>query len=436
MNNDISNTKCPRILVISNNPFSDSTNNGKTLASFFDKYPVNNIAQLYFNDESPNNEHYINYFRITDNDIFKCMMSTRDKCGKILYKQIDSKKNNLQKNNHSLINKIKKYNLARIVREFFWISKNWKTELLNQWLKEFTPEIIFFCAGDSGFAYDITKYIQRIFNTKLALYITDDYVLPRRSISPFWWLRRNYVLKKMRDSVNRCDVFITISKQMRKEYKRLFGKNSIIAVNMSENLRDQSIFVKDKPVLTLVYTGSFHHKRYLTLNLLARSLKKYNKSENKIKVFLKVYSTQKPSGKIKKYLRIEGASEFCGKLNSEQLKCVLNSCDILVHVESFDRKSIESARLSISAKIPEYLSLGKSILAIGPNQVASMEYLKDSAFCITNKNDIYFSLRQIFSDDKLRKELSKKAFLKYKKNHDKKVVSRKFISSIIDVLKN
>ena len=51
-------TEYPRILVISNNSFSDITNNGKTLASFFDKYPVNNIAQLYFNPESPSYTHY------------------------------------------------------------------------------------------------------------------------------------------------------------------------------------------------------------------------------------------------------------------------------------------------------------------------------------------------------------------------------------------
>ena len=87
-------TGYPRILVISNNSFSNTTNNGKTLASFFDKYPVNNIAQLYFYLELPSYTHYHNYFRITDNDIVKCVLKKNDKCGNIVYQQVTLKDKN------------------------------------------------------------------------------------------------------------------------------------------------------------------------------------------------------------------------------------------------------------------------------------------------------------------------------------------------------
>ena len=430
-------TEYPRILVISNNSFSDITNNGKTLASFFDKYPVNNIAQLYFNPESPSYTHYHNYFRITDNDIVKCVLKKNDKCGEIIYHQVDSGSKSSQQKYNCLINKIKKYNIVRLIREAFWSTQKWKTVSLCQWLNEFSPEIIFLCAGDCGFAYDITRYVQKKYDAKLVVYITDDYVLPRKSISPFWWLRRNYILNKMRDAVNGSDLFITISKQMKEEYKKLFGKDSILAVNMVESMKDESTYVKNKYVLTLVYTGGLHYRRYITLNLLAQSLKKYNiASGNGPKAYLKIYSAQNPNDKVLKCLNIKNASEFCGKLNSKQLKKVLNSCDIPVHVESFDRKSIESTRLSISTKISEYLSLGKAVLAIGPHQIASMEYLKDSAFCITNQNNIYSDLKKLFNNNELRKTLSEKASLKYEENHKKEIVSKQFISNILSVYKN
>lgn len=430
-------TEYPRILVISNNSFSDITNNGKTFASFFDKYPVNNIAQLYFCLELPSYTHYHNYFRITDNDIVKCVLKRKGNCGNIVYQQVGLKDKNSQKKYKSLFKIVKKYNFARIIREILWSSKKWKTELLNQWLNEFSPEIIFLCAGDSGFAYDITRYVQKKYNTKLVVYIGDDYVLPRKFVSPFWWLRRNYILNKVRDAINRSDLFITISKQMKEEYKKLFGKDSILAVNMTKSMRDKSIYVKSKNVLTLVYTGGLHYRRYITLNLLAQSLKKYNNDlKNKKKAYLKIYSAQEPSWKELKYLNIEGVSEFCGKLNFKQLKQVLNSCDIPVHAESFDKKSIESTRFSISTKIPEYLSLGKAILAIGPYQVASMEYLKDSAFCITNQNNIYSDLLKLLNNNELREALSEKALLKYEENHKKEIVSKQFISNILSVYKN
>ena len=75
-------------------------------------------------------------------------------------------------------------------------------------------------------------------------------------------------------------------------------------------------------------------------------------------------------------------------------------------------------------------------MAIGPHQIASMEYLKDSAFCITNQNNIYSDLKKLFNNNELRKTLSEKASLKYEENHKKEIVSKQFISNILSVYKN
>jgi hypothetical protein len=433
------NKKYPKILVISSNCFSETTNNGKTLASFFDKYPVENIAQLYFNPEVPENLRYCNYFRITDKDILKCILRKDNICGTVFY-QKDNLEEGFSRRNTSVVHRLKKYNITRIIREILWKTDKWKNEALNQWLDNFSPEIIFLCAGDGGFAYDITKYIQNKLNAKLVVYITDDYVLPRKTLSPFWWLRRNFILKKMRNAVQESDLFITISEIMKKEYYEMFGKDSIIAVNMTESMRDETISIGNignkgnNNDLTLVYAGGLHYKRYITLNLLAQSLKKYNGDpKNKQKAYLNIYSGQEPSSKVLKCLNIEGASKFCGKLNSKELKEELNCCDIPVHVESFNKKSIESTRLSISTKIPEYLSIGKPVLAIGPHQVASMEYLKDSAYCITNKHNIYKELKRLFNNNELLDELARKSLLKYEQNHKNDIIANQFIKDITSV---
>jgi hypothetical protein len=41
-------SRLPRVLFVSVNPFSATSNNGKTFASFFEGYPKASIAQLYF----------------------------------------------------------------------------------------------------------------------------------------------------------------------------------------------------------------------------------------------------------------------------------------------------------------------------------------------------------------------------------------------------
>lgn len=404
----------PRILVVSNNSFSKTTNNGKTLASFFKKFPSENIAQLYFNPEIPTESHYINYFRITDKDIINGILKRRE-IGKKITIFKDSKIKSEKKKNKRI--PLKKLELARIFREVLWSTNIWKTENLNIWLDEFQPEVLFFCAGDSGFAYDIAKHIKERYGTKLIVYITDDYILPRRRINLFWWLRRNLILKKMDKSIDQSDLFITISKEMSKVYKQIFGKDSIVAANMSESMKMplNMTINQESSRIEFIYAGGIHYNRYKTLEMLGKTIEKYNlkKDVSAKEAILKIYTGNIPNEKILSKINIEGSSQYCGSLNKEELKVALNKADILVHVESFDRKCIESTRLSVSTKIPEYLSIEKPILAIGPEEVASMKYLYDAALCITDPDDLYEDIKALLEDNDIKVRLENKAKIKY-----------------------
>lgn len=426
-----SEKKFPKILVISNNPFSTVNNNGKTLASLFDSYPSQKLAQLYFSQEDPKHPLFNIFYRISDIDILRKIFHKTKSCGnEVFYREsfLENKNNlELKKNN-----KIPKNSFFRILREFIWSDRFWNSKELNLWLEKFNPDIVFLCAGDSGFAYKITNYIKKKFDSKLIVYITDDYVLPRKTISIFWWIRRNFIFSKMKNVINESDLFLTISEKMQKSYKQLFNKESIIALNTPSSLLSDDLKQKDtRYKQILVYAGGLHYKRYVTLSLLAKAIYEYNKTQSsENKVFLQIYSNSIPKESIKEKLCFENASDFLGSLNQEELKKVFNKADIMVHVEAFDKKSIEATRLSVSTKIPEYLSLGKPILAIGPSQIASMEYLEDCSFCVNNKEDIYTKISEFLSDENLRKTISKKASEKYLKNHEKEKVSIFFINSI------
>lgn len=426
-----SNIVEPKVLIISNNALSDTNNNGKTLASFFKEFKPDRVAQLYFNNELPKGTKIGNFFQVTDKDVIKAIIKSRYQCGRVI--KLSSCNQNLNKvNSESRVWKIKKTNTARILRELLWKTRKWKTTQLDTWLDEVSPDIIFFCAGDSTFAYDITGYIRRKFNSKLVIYITDDYILPRRTLNPLWWIRRFQVLRKMRSYVRISDLFITISEKMRSVYKDYLGKDSFVAVNMSEPMKSESNNYEDKNVIELIYTGGLHLNRYKTLELLVNSTKKFNEnSAGKFRLHLTIYSNVKPEKKILSKLNINDVSSHGGSLNYVELKDKLNSSNILVYVESFDRRSIESTKLSISTKIPEYLSLGKPILAIGPKEVASMDYLKEVAFCINNPKTIYEKLTELVTDEFLQSNLSKYAFEKYNQNHRIEILSKHFKNSIL-----
>lgn len=428
------NKKEPRILIISNNSFSSTRNNGKTLLSLFESYKSENIAQLYFYNELPDTNIFLNYYRITDNQILRSCFNKTQKVGGIVAPRQEyiAELNNKEVN--PFFNFIKSSNGMRLIREYLWGRKSWDTEDLKNWVRDFSPDVIFFCAGDSNFAYDIANKLVIDTNAKLVLYVTDDYILPRKKKSLFWWWRRNLTLKKLKATAKKSDIFYTISPQMKNMYQEILEVNSEIAINISRNLSKNSEGALKNSELTLVYAGGLHFKRYETLIILIKAIERLNREaqlEKKIK--LVIYSQSKLSENNIKSLNTE-SSVFKGPINSAELVQVLRECDVPVHVESFDEKSIESTRLSISTKIPEYLSLKKEILAIGPDNIASMKYLKDYAFCISNVSDLQSRLLEFITNEELRKELAEKSYNKYLESHQEHLEKLKFKNKIDDLL--
>ena len=59
-----------KILIVSHNPFSRISNNGKTLESIFRNFKKEELAQLYFvEDKDVDLEYAGSYFKITDKEL-------------------------------------------------------------------------------------------------------------------------------------------------------------------------------------------------------------------------------------------------------------------------------------------------------------------------------------------------------------------------------
>jgi hypothetical protein len=240
----------------------------------------------------------------------------------------------------------------------------------------------------------------------------------------------------LKKAIDCSDLFITISKEMSEIYKDIFGKESILAFNMPESYqKDYNDLEKNKNnYIRLVYAGGLYHKRYKVLNLLGNALARYNyNNKNKKRAFLEIYCSSQPSKNILNKINVGNGSSYCGSLNERQLAMILNSCDIPVYAESFDRGNITSTRLSFSTKIPGYLVLDKCILAIGPEVISSMKYLKNVAFCITNPKEIYTKLQEILNDEEKQKHFAVLAQKLYEESHNNKKTRDMLISNILRI---
>ena len=88
-----------------------------------------------------------------------------------------------------------------------------------------------------------------------------------------------------------------------------------------------------------------------------------------------------------------------GPRSYDEIKHIMHEADVVLHVESFDEKSIETVKYSFSTKIIDCLQSGSQILGVGPSRIASIEYLKkvDGAMVITTGDEIEEKIMQIVS---------------------------------------
>ena len=410
-----------RLLIISNNVLSMTRSNGKVIMSYFDCLPKEMVRQLYFSSELPSIQGY-KYYQISDRDIIKGVINKSARGRAIV--SVDENNYKLYKQNPSNI----KTPFFRILRECLWSCKRWLSPQLLQWLDDFNPTDVFFVGGDSIFAYNICNYISKRYDARLAVYLTDDYILHRETDDVIASIRRKMVKKALSACLKRADAFFTISKQMQETYKNIFGKDSYLVTNMSDPLRDESIH-EESGVINLLYAGSLYYGRAEMLGLLARELAIYN-STSKMKAKLKIFTNIAPSEEEMGIISVSDTSGYCGRLTKEELIIEMNRSHILCIVESFDEKQIESTRLSLSTKVSEYMSVGKPILAIGPAEIGTISYLSDIAVCITRKDDIGSQTKPLLQSPKLREEYGNRAFIKYCKYHVKETIQTPFIKKV------
>ncbi|MBO4252050.1 MAG: hypothetical protein J5911_05275, partial [Clostridia bacterium] len=219
-----------RVLLIGHNVLDGRTAFGKTLISFFKGWGKDSLAQLYFHSEVPTTDVCGRYFRITDTDVFNNVVKRRQLTGKSFGAADIDDKRATSRTDTGIKSKIYSFGRRRspliyIARNFIWKKAKWFSDELKKWITDFSPEVIFFAAGDYAFAYDITYKIAEEFNIPVITYCCDDYFINR--LNPHKILSKT-VYRGLMKSVRRCMektvAVITICDKMTAAYKKLFDK--------------------------------------------------------------------------------------------------------------------------------------------------------------------------------------------------------------------
>lgn len=429
----------PKVLIISHNSFNKNKNNGKTLSSIFAGWDSDCIAQIFFLPEVPDANICNHFYRITDTDIIKSIINKKNKCGGAILTENIVPNDNITHAPTTLFNLIRKFKwpIFSFIRDILWKCDYWDNEELKLWLNSFKPEVVFFVGSNNSFSYDFTLRIVREREIPLVIYFTDDYILPRLSFNPFWWLQKIRVKKRFLNSISIAKKVFVIGDKMKEVYTHRYGGEYQTLMNIVDNQTIHEKATLKNSNLEITYLGNIGLSRWKSLASIGLIIEKLAKENFKIK--FTIYSIEKPNKKEYKFLNNPPYILFGGAITEKkEIENILYNSDIVVHVESHKKKLRHITRLSVSTKISEYLAYGKCILAYGPKDVASIDYLsKNNAAIICNTiHEVYNNLRKILNDHNLKKQYEESALLLAKEKHSrpnmKKILQKTIYDSSIN----
>ena len=414
-----------RVLIIGHNVFSKTNNMGKTMLSYFRDFKPDETAQFYIQNKYPSDGSICqNYFQFTDKDAVRSIISLKNQ-GRIFGPGDIRPINNQHTSSTGVVNTVYQYGRKRnaviySARNFLWNIAHWKTKKFLSWVKSFDPDVVFFMSGDYGFMYKIALFVVDHFQKPLVVDCVDDYYLFNKNDDS--WLGRiqqKRYMKVVHRLMSKASCILTISDSMKDVYHDLFQK-PCFTLHTSAVRKNLTI----KPDASHVaYFGNLGFKRREQLIEIGRAIK----------------SLQLPGiGGIDVYsgetnpVYFEGLTEengvsFHGKIDPDEVSDKMSECIAVIHTESFDPLVRGKIKYSVSTKIAESMMYAPCLIAYGPEELASIDYLKknNAAYVITNSEDLERGLREILTDEELRSEIVANARKLAVKNHDEAVNPKK-----------
>lgn len=375
----------PKVLIISRDSWNDTNNSGNTLSNLFQHWDKENIATIYCREEVPNNPVCTRYFKISEGLLVKKILGKVKVAGfQEMYNETPDKLNvskeamqseNSEKKMYDFFRK-NRWHIFLWVREFLWGLGLWKTKELEKFITDFNPDILYFPTCDSFYMHNLLYFVAQKTSAKVVSFHCDDLVTYRQySWSPWFWVNRFLLRKKMDKTIALSDKNYCIIDEQAKVYGAIYHRKFDLLYKTGKFLERPESKVVKKPI-KLVYTGNIIYGRIKTILDLATIIKEINKDE--LQIIFEIYTANVMEASIENELKSIEGIHLKGKVKYSEIPKILQSNDVLLHVESFEKQQMFATSLSFSTKLVDYFEAAKPIFAIGWENAASLQYLNEN----------------------------------------------------------
>ena len=417
------NTKeYPRVLVISNNSFSKTNSNGRTLGNLFKGWPKDCLAEFCILPKNPDFAVCDNYFCITDREILKSLTHFRS----------PHRLNLVPEASVNISSISKKYpiknTLTQLVRNILWSISSWETEELLEWINAFSPELLLVVNTDAYFMLNIANSIKDKYKIPMVMFNTEG----------FYFFNHIYADYEK----SNLDFFVfPIFKHIYRHVFKKTAKNLSYIVHQNQLLKrdfDKEFDVKSECIFTatflmpksdniksrtpkFTYIGNLGIDRDLALIEIGRALQEIN-----IDYRLEVYGNA--SNLVKNRFSKEKGIDYKGFVSYCEVPSIIWGSTIIFHAESQNPVHEESLRYGFSTKIADSLASGIPFVIYSSPDIAGYQYVRDNkaGWCTPNKTELKTIIQTILDDSPTKNAYVDNALNLAKKNHDIEKNSSRF----------
>lgn len=406
----------PRLLIFSNNCFSTTNSNGRTLAQLLLGYPKNKLAQFFIQKAKPDFEICDNYYLVTDSDALHAFFKGGIRGSRIKTEQmkVDGALGEIK------IKTKKRTPLTMLLREIIWKSNRWQSENFHSWVKDFSPEVVLLQAGDNAFLLRLAMATASKYKIPLIIYNTEGYYFKNKNYfkgsriaSIFYPWFHSQFKKEFVKTMNSASCVVYNCDLLKEDYDKHFKCPSYVIYNSSDIIAGNKHEIEDdKPIIS--YLGNLGVGRHESLIEIAQALKGINPNY-KLDIYGKI-----PCDEIREAFNACNAIDYKGFLPYKDVIMVMNKSDILIHTENFSKFYREDLKYAFSTKIADCLKSGTCFFNYAPEELASTQYLiKNNAACVvTDNSKLEEMLRRLISDNELRGSFIANALQLAEKNHN------------------
>lgn len=419
----------PRVLVVGRVAW---TSNQSTLSSVFKDYPADKLAYICIETHEPDFKACRNHFQISEVALLKRIVNRKTKVGIIRSQQsVTNEVKSLERAESKIIKWVRTHRLPIFlhVRELLWRLGGWKSEELKDFIDNFKPEVVFFMSDPLPLVCRLQRYVLNLSKRPAAIFLMDDIWNYNDGFSFIRFLLR----KEVKKLIPECKAHFSISELMKEEYDKIFGVDSII---LTKGIKPKEIdpdYATLHNPIKIVYTGQLIYGRYKSLEKVVEALCAVNQNGT-ISAQIHIYTQTEITPHLKLMLDKPGISYIHKPVSYDKVLQILEDSDILLFIESLEKRQRNIAKLSFSTKLSDYFSCGKCIVAIGDAGIAPIKYLSENkaAYVCTTNEQIQEGIIRLIERPEMISTFAKNAYNLGQLKHNEQMMKNR----VIEVLQN